>query len=103
MGRPPKANIREAFHSDAARAKIKTAWLINRLQDHVKGKVKLELSQVRAIGILLRKTVPDLVSAEITGDVTHHYVVELPPTLELDEWKRRYSPPPLLTDQSKVQ
>jgi hypothetical protein len=91
MGRPPKANIREAFHSDAARAKIRTAWLINRLQDHVKGKIKLELSQVRAIGVLLRKTVPDLTSTEITGEVNVRYVAHLPEPISRAAWLEKYS------------
>lgn len=97
-----KAPIGEAFHSDSTRAKIKTAWLIKRLQDHIAGTLDLSMSQVRAIGILLRKTVPDLTSVEITADVNYHYVAELPVTLELETWKQQYSPP-LLTDGNKVQ
>jgi monomeric isocitrate dehydrogenase len=98
------ARTKQRFRTEETIAKIKTAWLIKRLQDHINGKLELSLSQVRAIGILLKKVVPDLTATEITGDVTHHYVVELPPTLELDEWKRRYSPTALLTDQAdKIQ
>jgi hypothetical protein len=90
-------------HSEDTRQKIKTAWLIHRLQMHVAGKFDLSPTQVRAIDILLKKVMPDLVSADITADVNFHYVAELPPTLELDEWQRRYGPTALLTDETKVQ
>ena len=39
--------------------------LVNRLQDHVLGKVKLETTQVTAALGLLKKTLPDLQAAEV--------------------------------------
>lgn len=41
--------------------------LINRLQDHVEGKVDLGPSQVTAALGLLKKTAPDLTSATLSG------------------------------------
>jgi hypothetical protein len=49
------------------RERIKTSMLINRLTNHALGKLKLEASQVRAIEILLRKSLPDLQAVELSG------------------------------------
>lgn len=58
------------LHQDDVRAKIQTSQLINRLTDHAlsNNDVKLEASQVRAIEVLLKKTLPDLSSIEMTGE-----------------------------------
>ena len=56
------------MHSEAVRAKIQASQLINRLTDHALGKISLEPTQVRAIEILLKKSVPDLSSIEMTGE-----------------------------------
>lgn len=56
------------FHTDEIRAKIQASQLINRLTDHALGKVHLENSQVRAIEVLLKKTVPDLSAVELSGN-----------------------------------
>ncbi len=49
------------------RERIRTSMLVNRLTDHALGKVKMVPSQVKAIEILLRKTLPDLQSRELSG------------------------------------
>lgn len=54
-------------HSDEIRTKIQTSQLINRLTDHALGKVGLEPTQVRAIEVLLKKTLPDLQATTISG------------------------------------
>jgi hypothetical protein len=64
-------------------------------------KITLSNSQVRAIGILLKKVVPDLAQIQIAGEVQHKYVVEVPPLLTKDEWQKKYrvtrqEPPPTL-------
>lgn len=56
-----------AKHQDDVRAKIKTSQLINRLQGHADGKVDLSRTQIKAIEILLKKSIPDLTSTEISG------------------------------------
>lgn len=54
-------------HDDETRAKIKTSQIINRLTNHVLDDLELTPSQVSAGLGLLRKTLPDLCQAEISG------------------------------------
>ena len=67
-------------HAQAARDKIRTSQLINRLQNHVLRKTKLSNTQIRAIQILLAKTLPDLKAVEFSGhidaDVTVTHITE---------------------------
>jgi hypothetical protein len=57
------------------RQRIQTSMLINRLTDHAVGKVELQPTQVKAIEILLRKTLPDL--SQVSGTLEHvHRTVE---------------------------
>lgn len=39
--------------------------LINRLQNHVAGKLEMSKTQIQAAGILLRKTLPDMVAQTV--------------------------------------
>lgn len=56
-------------HQDEVRAKIQASQLINVLQNHALGKIEeLSPSRIKAIEILLKKSIPDLSSVEITGD-----------------------------------
>lgn len=43
--------------------------LINRLTDHILGKVELDATQVQSIKILLGKTLPDLKATEHSGQI----------------------------------
>lgn len=63
------ARIHKIRHDDETRAKIQTSQLINRLTDHALNDLKLEPTQVRAIEILLKKTLPDLTATELSGGV----------------------------------
>lgn len=56
--------------TEKTRERIRVSMLLNRLTDHIEGKVELSQSQVRAIEILLRKTLPDLQSTEMHGSLT---------------------------------
>ena len=76
---------------EQVRAKIRAAYLIRRLQDHIKGKINLSPTQVRSIDILLRKIIPDLSQTSVVGEMTHKYVAEVPPLLTKDEWLKKYS------------
>jgi hypothetical protein len=60
-------------HTAETRQKIQTSQLINRLTDHAFGKVEMSATQVRAAEILLRKTIPDLSTYHIDGQVTHSF------------------------------
>lgn len=61
------ARIRK-HHQDEVRARIQTSQLVNRLTDHALGEVELSSTQIRAIEILLKKSIPDLSSVEVSGD-----------------------------------
>lgn len=53
------------------RERIRITMIIKRLQDHVAGKRKMTVTQVRAAEVLLRKVAPDLSDSRITGEVKH--------------------------------
>ncbi len=75
--------INKIRHDDETRSKIQTSQLINRLTDHALNDLKLEPTQVRAIEILLKKTLPDLTSTELSGGIeisTHEEALD-----ELDD------------------
>jgi hypothetical protein len=55
-------------HQEMVRDKIQASQLINRLESHALGEIELSQTQIRAIEILLKKTLPDLSSVELTGD-----------------------------------
>jgi hypothetical protein len=57
-----------SLHSEHVRLKIKTAALVNALQDHAEGKKNMEPSQLKAAEILLKKTLPDLSAITVSGD-----------------------------------
>src|SRR6476620_141219 len=78
------------FHPDYVRQKIRASQLINRLHKCAFGEISLTITQVRAIEILLRKSIPDLAAAEIQNEQTYRYVVELPPVLTKAEWLAKY-------------
>jgi hypothetical protein len=61
------ATKRNAMRHEEARTKIQTTQLINRLSNHVFGTVDLSPSQVTAGLGLLKKTLPDLTQAQISG------------------------------------
>ena len=54
--------------SEATRKRIQTTMLVKRLEDHVVGECELSSTQIRAAEILLKKTLPDLSSVEMTGE-----------------------------------
>jgi hypothetical protein len=66
------------------------------LQKCAFGEISLTITQLRAIEILLRKSIPDLAAAEIKSEQMYRYVVELPPVLSRDEWQRKYGQNPRL-------
>jgi hypothetical protein len=55
-------------HQEEVRARIQTSQLINRLTDHALGNVELSATQVRAIEILIKKTLPDLSAVDHSAD-----------------------------------
>lgn len=56
-------------HQDEIRTKIQTSQLINVLENHALGITEeLSNSRIKAIELLLNKTLPNLQSTEISGD-----------------------------------
>jgi hypothetical protein len=78
------------FHPDYVRKKIRATQLLNRLQNHALGIIDLQMTQIRAIEILLRKSIPDLAAAEIKSEQTHSYVAEIPAVLTREQWLEKY-------------
>lgn len=50
---------------EVVRRKIRTSMLINRLQNHVAGNLEMSKTQIQAAGILLRKTLPDMIAQTV--------------------------------------
>ncbi len=63
------ARIRKT-HQDDVRAKIQATQLVNVLQNHALGKDDKEISssRIKAIEILLKKSIPDLSAVTVGGD-----------------------------------
>ena len=53
---------------DRTRDKIRTSQLLNRLNDHVFSDTDISQTQLKAIEILLRKSLPDLSAVELSGN-----------------------------------
>ena len=66
------------LHQDDVRKKIQVSQLINILEKHALSDEEKEISQsrMRAIQILLNKSLPDLSSIQLTGDDDSPVVVE---------------------------
>jgi hypothetical protein len=64
-------------HDEETRAKIQASQLINRLQDHVFGTTDVSSSQMKAIEILLKKSLPDLTAVELSGDADNPVAVNV--------------------------
>lgn len=56
------------LHQDDVRRKIQASMLINMLHDCASGVKELTPTQMKSIEILLKKSLPDLSSVEISGD-----------------------------------
>jgi len=57
------------MHQESVRLKIKSSQLINRLENHAFGELELTPTQIRAIEILLKKTIPDLSAMQVNGEI----------------------------------
>jgi hypothetical protein len=82
------------FHPDYVREKIRASQLINRLHKCAFGEISLTMTELRAIEILLRKSVPDLTKTELQAEATHRYVAQLPDVLSKEEWLAKYGEGP---------
>jgi hypothetical protein len=78
------------MHQEDVRAKIRTSQLINRLENHALGELELSATQIKAIEVLIRKTLPDLSAVTLKSDgdnAVQITVVELiaPPMKQLPQ------------------
>lgn len=64
-------------HDMRTREKIRTSQLINRLENHVLGKIELSATQVTAALGLMKKTLPDLTAVEHSGEIATNNASEL--------------------------
>jgi len=55
-------------HDTRTREKIRVSQLINHLQNHIDDKCEISATQLKAIEILLRKSLPDLSATHSTDD-----------------------------------
>ena len=69
-GRPPGSG-KSVKLTDAHRDKIKNSNILNYLLRHIEGKRDMSPTQVQAALALLKKSLPDLSSVEVTGDDTN--------------------------------
>lgn len=67
---------KDQSHAAKTREKIQTSMLINRLSDHALGKVDLSPTQVRAIEVLLKKSLPDLQAVTVDGGLDINATVQ---------------------------
>jgi len=71
---------RHKWHHAETRERIGTTQLLRRLEDCAHGHVELTPVQVRAIEILLKKTIPDLNAITVSGDadnpIEHLHTIE---------------------------
>jgi hypothetical protein len=88
---------RRVRQDDRTRERIRAAYLINRLQDHVAGTVELSPTQVRAAEILLRKCLPDLLGAQIVDQTVRAFCV-VPSVMSKSDWLRTRGDARLLED-----
>jgi hypothetical protein len=75
-------------HSEDIRRKIQASVLIDFLTKHVKGERDMTPSQIRSAEILLKKSVPDLVSTEMTLDANVTADVGIRPQITREEWMK---------------
>jgi hypothetical protein len=62
-------------HDQRTREKIQTSQLVNRLQSFANGKIELSRDQIKAIEVLLKKSLPDLSAVELSGTMEQNVTV----------------------------
>jgi hypothetical protein len=68
---------KQNWHTEETRQKIKVSQLLNRLNSHAEGELELSPTQLRAIEILLKKSLPDLQSIQISGEMDSNLTVNI--------------------------
>ncbi len=87
------ARTRKVRHDDETRRRIQVGNIISYLERHLAGEVELSTTQLKAAEILLRKTLPDLTSVELSGEVSTPYVLRAPKVQKnAVEWQELQQP-----------
>lgn len=78
---------------ESVRQRIQASMIINRLTDHVLGKIEMPASAVTAALGLLKKVAPDLSSVESKNETTVRYVARMPNKAESPiTWQQQHAP-----------
>ena len=95
------ARTRKIRHDENTREKIRVSQIINRLQNHIDGKVELTTSQVSAANTLLRKVLPDLASTDLTvkGQLEQSIISMV---ADLDQVKDTVPTPPVTSEGETI-
>lgn len=73
------------LHQEDVRRKIQTSQLINVLQDHaLSGDGEISPTRMKAIEILLKKSLPDLTAVQLSGDADNPVLVSRVELVALD-------------------
>lgn len=84
---PARKNL---VHSELVRERIRTKAIVNRLTNHVLGRIEMSATQVTAALGLIRKTVPDLQAIEHSGTIIEEvHTVSAEPLTEA-QWQETY-------------
>lgn len=67
----------EGTHKQRTIERIRSANLVHRLLQFVRGEIEMSSVQVRAALALINKTLPDLKAIEHSGEVTHKRAEEM--------------------------
>lgn len=68
---------RGAWTPQKVRDRIRVSMLVKRLTDHVVGKSEMSQTQLKAVEILLKKSLPDLAAIELSGNKDAPVALEL--------------------------
>lgn len=74
---------------EVVRQRIRTGLITRYLVEHIQGTREMSRTQVAAALGLLKKTLPDLMSTEISGEIRQRDVSDQPLTDE--QWSEQYS------------
>lgn len=87
------ARVNKIRHDENTRAKIQAGNIITRLMKFIDGEIKMEAAQVTAALGLLKKSLPDLTSVEISGEITTSKVIRAPAmATSTAEWHESHVP-----------
>ena len=88
------ARVNKIRHDENTRQKIRVAKYINLLDEVADGKRKMDSVQIKAIELLLAKSLPNLQSVEISGEIATSKVIRTPQVANnLETWKQQYADP----------